>query len=220
MRWSEKNSIVKKHIIKRHAPITNNWARTCERTVARDWLMEKGIFSTPRRGNSLSDSRLQFFQPGKCSKKERLFFFSSHCYPCKNWWHSDVGIFDLKKTQNRGECIYLLWLQMTSLKVHFFFSVDFFFCVWIFFLRGLFFCVWFDWWQPPPNIEASKPHYPTCNLYTRRNIFGILLNQTEIRLYLPFNYLFVIKRTLSIRFQINWEMVNTIRFRFDFKRFQ
>ena len=31
--------------------------------------------------------------------------------------------------------------------------------------------------------------------YTQRNIFGILLNQTEIRLYLPFSDRFETKRT-------------------------
>ena len=51
---------------------------------------------------------------------------------------------------------------------------------------------------------------------TQRNLFEILLNQTEIWLYLPFSDWFGTKRT-SVWFQINRIMVNTIRFRFDFE---
>ena len=47
--------------------------------------------------------------------------------------------------------------------------------------------------------------------YTHREI---LLNQTEIRLYLSFSNWFGTKRT-SVWFQINQKMVNTIWFRFD-----
>ena len=43
-------------------------------------------------------------------------------------------------------------------------------------------------------------------LYTRRNIFQILSNQTEIRLYLPLSDWFWIKLT-SVWFQINRSMV-------------
>ena len=57
------------------------------------------------------------------------------------------------------------------------------------------------------------------NLYTQGNIFEILWNQTEIRLYLPFSEWFGIKRT-SVWFQMNRKMVNTIWFRFDFLRFR
>ena len=46
----------------------------------------------------------------------------------------------------------------------------------------------------------------------------ILLNQPEIRLYLPFSDWFRIKRT-SVWFQINRTMENTIWFRFDLIRF-
>ena len=54
---------------------------------------------------------------------------------------------------------------------------------------------------------------------TQRNLFEILLNQTEIRLYLPFFDWFGTKRT-SVWFQINWKMVNTIWFLFDLIRFR
>ena len=47
----------------------------------------------------------------------------------------------------------------------------------------------------------------------------ILLNQTEIRLYLAFSEWFGIKRTLSFWFQVNRCMVNTIWFRVDLKIF-
>jgi len=51
-------------------------------------------------------------------------------------------------------------------------------------------------------------------LYIQRNIFEILWNHTEIRLYLPFSNWFGTDRT-SGRFQINRCMVNTIWFQFD-----
>ena len=54
--------------------------------------------------------------------------------------------------------------------------------------------------------------------HTQRNIFEILLNQLEIRLYLSFSDWFGTKRT-SVWFQINWKKVNTIWFRFDLIRF-
>ena len=53
---------------------------------------------------------------------------------------------------------------------------------------------------------------------TQRSLFEILLNQTEIRLYLPCTNWFGTKRT-SVWFQINKIMVNTIWFRFDLIRF-
>ena len=52
---------------------------------------------------------------------------------------------------------------------------------------------------------------------TQRNIFQILLNQTEIRLYLPFSDWYGTKRT-SVWFQINLKMVNTIWFKVDFEK--
>ena len=53
---------------------------------------------------------------------------------------------------------------------------------------------------------------------TQRYLFEILLNQTEIRLYLPFSDWFWTKRT-SVWFQINRKIVSTIWFRFDLIRF-
>ena len=55
--------------------------------------------------------------------------------------------------------------------------------------------------------------------YAQRNIFEILLSQTEIRLYLPFSDWFGTKWT-SVWFQINRKMVNTIWFWFDLLRFR
>ena len=52
---------------------------------------------------------------------------------------------------------------------------------------------------------------------TRRNIFQILLNRTELRLYLPFSDWFETKRT-SVWFQIDRKIVNTIWYRFDLIR--
>ena len=49
---------------------------------------------------------------------------------------------------------------------------------------------------------------------TQRNLFEILLNQTEIGLYLPFSDWFGTKRK-SVWFQINRKMISTIRFLFD-----
>ena len=46
----------------------------------------------------------------------------------------------------------------------------------------------------------------------------ILLNQTKIRLYLPFSDWFGSKRKY-VWIQINWKMVNTIWFRLDLMRF-
>ena len=54
--------------------------------------------------------------------------------------------------------------------------------------------------------------------YTQRNLFKILLNQTEIRLYLPFSNWFGTKWTF-VWFQINRKMVNTIWLRFNLIKF-
>ena len=51
-------------------------------------------------------------------------------------------------------------------------------------------------------------------MYTQTNIFWILLNEPEIRLYLPFFDWFGTKRT-SVWFQNNRKMVNTIWFWVD-----
>ena len=55
--------------------------------------------------------------------------------------------------------------------------------------------------------------------YTPRNIFEILLNRPEIRLYLPCTDWFGFKRT-SVWIQIYQKMVNTIWYRVDFIWFQ
>ena len=55
--------------------------------------------------------------------------------------------------------------------------------------------------------------------HAQRNLFEILINQPEIRLYLPFSDWFVTKRT-SIWIQIIRKMVNTIWFQVDLIRFQ
>ena len=57
------------------------------------------------------------------------------------------------------------------------------------------------------------------NMYTPRHFFEILLNQSEIRLYLPFPNRFGYKRS-SVFIQINRKMVNEIWFRFDLIRFR
>ena len=55
-----------------------------------------------------------------------------------------------------------------------------------------------------------NPFLSVCTIfYTQRNLLEILLNQTEIRLYLPFSDWFGSKRK-SVWIQIYWEMVNTI----------
>ena len=69
------------------------------------------------------------------------------------------------------------------------------------------------WWRIPVCIFFNY-------VYTQRNIFQISLNQTEIRFCLPFSVWFGTKRTLSVWFQINWKIVNTIWFRFDLRRFR
>ena len=53
-----------------------------------------------------------------------------------------------------------------------------------------------------------------CELITQRILSEILLNQTEIRLYLPVSDWFETKPT-SVWLQINRKLVNIIRFQFD-----
>ena len=55
--------------------------------------------------------------------------------------------------------------------------------------------------------------------HKQRNLFGILLYQPKIRLYLPCADWFGTKRSPSIWFQINRFMVNTIWFQYDLIRF-
>ena len=59
-------------------------------------------------------------------------------------------------------------------------------------------------------------HY---NAYTQWIFFEIILNKTEIGLYLPFSDWFGTKRT-SVWFKINQKMLNTIWFQFDLIRFR
>ena len=70
--------------------------------------------------------------------------------------------------------------------------------------------------EPLEAIFSSS----AVSVYTRRIFFEILLNQTEIRLYLPFSDLFETERTCAFVFRINRRMVNTILFRFDLIRFR
>ena len=58
-----------------------------------------------------------------------------------------------------------------------------------------------------PLIQGSSLGLQSA--YTQINLFKILLNQTEIRLYLTFSDWFGTKRT-SVWFQINRNMVNSI----------
>ena len=58
--------------------------------------------------------------------------------------------------------------------------------------------------------------YP-ISMYTQKNLFEILLIQTEIRLYLSFSDWYGTRRT-SVWLQINRKMVNTIWFPFDLIR--
>ena len=97
---------------------------------------------------------------------------------------------------------------------------------------------WFDltrfrrrgsWWKKaefvhviPGLFGPSKPH--PCRgefAYTRRNLFQILVNQTEIRLYLPcIDWFGTANGLVRLLFQINRCMVNTVWFRFDLIRFR
>ena len=67
--------------------------------------------------------------------------------------------------------------------------------------------------------NSTDLSYSCTRDYTQRNIFEILLNQPEIRLYLPCSNWFVTKRT-SVWFQINQKIVNIIWFQFDLTRFK
>ena len=84
----------------------------------------------------------------------------------------------------------------------------------------------------PRDASLSDSKFDILQL-THRNIFAILLNQTEIWFYLQFSDSFGTKRTFfwflplcdyfgtkrtSVCFQINRKMVNTIWFRFDLIR--
>ena len=72
--------------------------------------------------------------------------------------------------------------------------------------------------------DAERRQWLGCSFSvcrTQRFFFEILLNQTEIRFYLPISDWFGTQQTDSVRllFQFNRFMVNTIWFRFDSIRF-
>ena len=69
------------------------------------------------------------------------------------------------------------------------------------------------------NGESTpKAMAPNLDHYTQINLFGILLSQPEIRLYLLFSDWFGTKWT-SVWFKINRRMVNTVWFRVELIRF-
>ena len=70
----------------------------------------------------------------------------------------------------------------------------------------------------PGKFEIKLCQYKWLKFFTQRNIFEILLNQPEIRLYLLVSDWFGSKRT-SVSIQISQKMVNTIWFQFDLIRF-
>ena len=82
-----------------------------------------------------------------------------------------------------------------------------------------------DPFQGNPNYAPMMPRNAslsdgcTSGWCIQRKLFGILLIQTEIRLWLPFSYWFGSKR-MSVWIQINRKRVNTIWFRVDLTRFQ
>ena len=72
------------------------------------------------------------------------------------------------------------------------------------------------------NFRSTRPiihHVYKDYLQTEFFFLEILLNQTKIRLYLPYSDWFRIKRTVSVWFQINLKMVNSVWFNNVSKRF-
>ena len=71
------------------------------------------------------------------------------------------------------------------------------------------------------NNQIKRITYETgfLSLYAQRNVFEILSNQPEIRLYLPFTDWFGSKRT-SAWIYSSRKMVNTVRFRVYSLRFR
>ena len=70
------------------------------------------------------------------------------------------------------------------------------------------------------NPQISHPFHSCCTSWqqTQRNFSGVLLNQHEIRLHLPFSDWIGSKRSF-VWIQINRKMVNKIWFRLDLIRF-
>ena len=69
------------------------------------------------------------------------------------------------------------------------------------------------------QIELQLQFLPSILKYTQRNLFEILSNKTETKLYLTFSDWFGTKRA-SVWFQINRKMVYTIWFQFYLIRFR
>ena len=69
--------------------------------------------------------------------------------------------------------------------------------------------------KPSPPSHLTKPRICTQRIF----YFGILPIQPETRLHLPHSDRFGSKRK-SVWIQINRDMVNTIRFRFELTKFQ
>ena len=69
------------------------------------------------------------------------------------------------------------------------------------------------------DVVSGRCVVVTSVIYTQRNLSEISLDQTEIRLYLPFSDWFWTKRT-SVWCQINRKMANTIWYRLDLIRFR
>ena len=67
-------------------------------------------------------------------------------------------------------------------------------------------------------VQTSSALLMRCCIYTLTNLFAILLNKSENRLYLSFSDWFGIKLTF-VWCQINRKMGNTIWFRVDLIRF-
>ena len=67
------------------------------------------------------------------------------------------------------------------------------------------------------GVSVSRNNHQT---YTQRNIFEILLKQTEIRLYLSCTDWFgTANGRVRLLFQLNWKLVKTFWFKFDEIRF-
>ena len=75
------------------------------------------------------------------------------------------------------------------------------------------------WLRFLENVRLSRGCGYSLHQHTQIYFFEILLNQTEIRLYLTFSDWYGTKQT-SIWFQINRKMVNNIWFWFDLIRFR
>ena len=69
------------------------------------------------------------------------------------------------------------------------------------------------------NFLSKRNAFRKEVAYTQKKLFKIILNQPEIRLYLPFSDWFGTKQT-SVCLQINRKMVNTIWFQIDLIRFR